>query len=587
MSKKVNIKNEIKPEIKQNGIFNYLLPAVFLILVLFATSYKISGDDDIFWHLQIGKYVTENKTVPSEDVFGFATQGAEWIPFEWGFDVLAYNIYNAGGYTLLSIFRSLVFILIFYLIIRLSEKFRINRVIVYFILLILVAGLFERLMIKPQIMSFLFNVLIIYIFISYAFLKREGNKLIYFLPFIFLLWANMHMGVLSGIILFAVFVLSEAAAYFNRKFLYSENNPADKRSLLKIIMMFVLSAVMLLANPHGLHTYTYVYSHLNMKMMEDVYEWYSPFNDFFSGTIFIYSFYFFITAAAVSMFYFFSRRILFSGLSLLVFLFLSFRSARFSVDFMLLSAVFVIFALNSLVYNTKARAVLEKQYLMPFFATVILVTALLIPGNNLYSIIKFERESGFGVFEKDYPFGAVKFLKDNKIADQNSKPFNTYGCGGYLIWEIPGTKNFIDSRAINDDIYFKFKAINNKQPGFEKLLELYDFDYVLWSFQKLPWNNGELRTSIISYLSKSNKYRLVYWDDDSFVFVKNDAKYKDVIDKFEYKYANPYFYIVEKEPLKQALANDPLRVAEEIKRNLSQNPNGVFIQAMAKSFNIK
>ncbi len=62
---------------------------------------------------------------------------------------------------------------------------------------------------------------------------------------------------------------------------------------------------------------------------------------------------------------------------------------------------------------------------------------------------------------------------------------------------------------------------------------------------------------------------------------------KDIIDKFEYKYANPYYYIFDKEPLKNATYTDPQRIAEEIKRNIKLNPEGVFIQAMAKSFNVK
>ena len=88
-----------------------------------------------------------------------------------------------------------------------------------------------------------------------------------------------------------------------------------------------------------------------------------------------------------------------------------------------------------------------------------------------------------------------------------------------MIWEIPGAMNFIDSRGLNDEIYYNFKTINNKLSGFEQKFESYGFDYILWFFPKLPWSNTELKTSIISYLIKNNdKWKLVYWDDDSFVF---------------------------------------------------------------------
>jgi len=212
---------------------------------------------------------------------------------------------------------------------------------------------------------------------------------------------------------------------------------------------------------------------------------------------------------------------------------------------------------------------------------------VMLPGSNFYELIKYDRTTGFGVSQNDYPTGAVNFIRLNYIAQTGNKPFNTYNCGGYLIWEITGTKNFIDSRGLNDDIYYNYKTLNNKLKGFEQKLDNYGFDYVLWFFPKLPWNTAELQTSIVSYLIKNNDiWKLVYWDDNSFVFVKNEEKFKDVIDQNEYKYVNPYYYLHDKEPLKKGTYDDPKRIVEEIQRNYRQNPDGIFISAMAKSFKV-
>ena len=196
MSKKQKVTKSV-----QNGKYPkilsvYILPFVFLLFIILITTFKISGDDDLFWHLQVGKYITTNNVIPSTDVFGFATAGLEWIPFEWGFDALAYNIYSFSGYTGLSVFRSLIFAGIFFLLYRLSLKLKLDQAITFFVLLLLTAALFERFLIKPQIISYLFTTILLYIFLSYSLVKREGSRLVYFLPIIFLIWANMHMGVL-------------------------------------------------------------------------------------------------------------------------------------------------------------------------------------------------------------------------------------------------------------------------------------------------------------------------------------------------------------------------------------------------------
>ncbi len=585
-------KKQKKPEIIKESkiqplLKKYFLPGAFAILIILLTTYKISGDDDIFWHLGIGKYVTENKVVPSGDVFGFVTKGQEWIPFEWGFDVLAYNVYSLSGYAGLSIFRSLIFILMFYLIYRITLKLKINVFITFLIFLLLIPAMFERFMVKPQIVSYLFTVIILYIFIHYSFIKRQGSRLIYFLPLIFLVWANMHMGVLSGIVIFTLFLISETFLFFKPKFQIENNNPSSQKDLIRLLAVYAVSILSLLINPHGLVTYTYVYSHLQMKMMGDVFEWRSPFNKLFAGSMYIYAYYTFIIGALAVFYYAYKKRDIFSGLVILVFFLLSFRSARFSIDFMLLVSIFIIISLRRLTEINKT-AFIQKSALNIVLLVIMLAGIFLLPGSTIYKYFNFDRITGFGVDQSNYPFGAVNFIKQNNIIQAGNKPFNTYDCGGYLIWEIPGAMNFIDSRGLNDEIYYSFKTINNKHPGFEKKFDSYGFDYVLWSFPKLPWNNTELKTSIVSFLIKNNEvWKLVYWDDVSFVFVRNDQRYKNIIEQNEYKYVNPYYYIFDKEPLQKATYNDPQRITDEIRRNIKLNPEGIFIRAMAKSFNVK
>lgn len=594
MSRKQKVTKTVQNSKFQKILSGYIQPLVFLLFIILITSFKISGDDDIFWHLQVGKYITTNNVIPSTDVFGFATAGQEWIPFEWGFDALAYNIFKISGYAGLSIFRSLIFVCIFFLLYRISLKLKLDQTITFIVLLLLTAALFERFLIKPQIISYLFTTILIYIFLSYSLVKREGSRLVYFLPVIFLIWANMHMGVLSGIVIFTIFVITEAVGLLKPQFLLNKENPSTRIQFFKLVMLYAASVLVLLMNPQGMGTYTYVYSHLQMKMMEDVFEWRSPFDKMFEGTMYVYVYYIYIVAALTTLYYTFRKKDLLSGAIVLVFAIFSTRTARFSIDFMLVSSPFVIIALNYFITsspqrkNKSAGNILLGRFLPLILSAVMLAGIVLLPGSNLYSIFSYDRITGFGVDENAYPVKAVQFIKQNSIADSKSKPFNTYDCGGYLIWEISGAKNFIDSRGLNDEIYYSFKAINNKEYGFEKKFDSYGFDYVLWSFPKLPWNNTELKTSIISYLIKNNEnWKLVYWDDFSFVFVRNNEKHKGIIEQNEYKYANPYYYVFDKDPLKNALASDPQRVTDEIKRNLKLNPDGIFIQAMAKSFNVK
>ena len=122
--KKKGSPKKVQKIIKENPVYNYILLALFAVFIVLLTTFKISGDDDVFWHLATGRYIIETGTVPSTDVFGFITEGQEWMPFEWGWDVVTFFIFEATGYTGLSIFRTLIFLIIFFLYFLLLRKFQ-------------------------------------------------------------------------------------------------------------------------------------------------------------------------------------------------------------------------------------------------------------------------------------------------------------------------------------------------------------------------------------------------------------------------------------------------------------------------------
>src|SRR5437588_7346425 len=115
----------------ENKYITYGLFIIFAVFVFIFSTYKISGDDDFFWHLATGRYIVENQSVPDTDIFGYVSAGNEWIPFEWGWDVLTYGLNSIGGYNLILIFRSLIFVLIFFVFYRLFNKFKVNSTLIF------------------------------------------------------------------------------------------------------------------------------------------------------------------------------------------------------------------------------------------------------------------------------------------------------------------------------------------------------------------------------------------------------------------------------------------------------------------------
>ncbi|MFI5211826.1 MAG: hypothetical protein ACHQIH_03010 [Ignavibacteria bacterium] len=416
MVKNRNIPKEIPAKADYSGIYNKILIGIFAVFIILITTFRISGDDDLFWHLEIGKYVIENRSVPSTDVFSFSTLGQEWIPFEWGWDVLNYLVYSIGGYASISILRTIFFLLMFYFFYKSAGRLKLNPVISAIVFLLLVFGILDRLLIKPQVSSFVFFSIIIYVFLDHKY-SAAGSKKIYFLPLVFLFWVNMHMGVLAGIALFGIFVLAEFITNLKPEFFsVSRDLAASKKQFISLLTVFAISLIVLLLNPHGIHTFTYVYSHLQMKMIEDVFEWRSPFNQLFDGTIFRYVYIAFLGGALFILYYSYKKKDLFTGLLTAVFTVYSFRSGRFSIDFMIITSVFLIIALNYFTAGQERsnlnNGILSNPALKIVLIILLAASAVSLPLNGLYKLLNFERASGFGVERTKLSGKCREFLKN-------------------------------------------------------------------------------------------------------------------------------------------------------------------------------
>lgn len=564
---------------------------LFLVFIVLLTTFKITGDDDVFWHLATGRYIVQTGHVPSEDIFGYVTQGQQWMPFEWGWDVLTYGLYNIGGYTAISAFRTMIFVLLFFLMYLMMRKFRISNTIIFISLIALSFGIIDRLTPRPHIISLLFFVLLLYIITEFKYFNRSNNKILYLIPLIFLVWANMHMGIIAGIFLIAIFVISECIIYFYPQKFSSKEIPAlSKQDLIRLIMVFCVSVLVMLLNPNFFATYVYAYEHTKMKLLETINEWKSPFDEMFGGGFVTTIYKIFLFSGILILYYALKRKDLFAALVYIGFAIYSVRAVRFTVDYLIIITIFLAVSVSFIIVNSKS------DWLKNFFTEspvpkIVLQILLLffivnIPNDKLYlDYLKYYRVTGFGINSDFIPTQMFDFMKQNNIPATGEKPFNHFGSGGFLVWNFPDSKNFIDSRNLNDEIFNEYSSIVSKKPGFENKLKQYDFDYSFYLAPDLVRAPKEMETTIISYFSKHpDEWKLVFWDDKSFLFLKNLAKFKEITDKYEYKYVSPYNFLYQKNILDKGIKEDPEQFRKEIERKLSEEPNGLIINSINNNY---
>ena len=588
--------------------FNYILLICFAVFICYFTTFKITGDDDVFWHLSTGKYILETHHVPSTDIFGYVTQGQEWMPFEWGWDVITYSIYSFSGYTGLSIFRTIMFLLIFYLYFLVLRKFKINYTLIFISLFFLAFGIIDRLSPRPHIMSYLAFVLLILIIVQYRYINRSNYKILFFIPLIFLIWANMHMGIIAGMFLLSIYVFSEVIIYLKPISFSTKEIPAlTKPELVRLLLIFLASILVMFVNPNFYQTYFYAYNHTKMKMLETINEWISPFSSKYNDSFVSIIYKTMLFLGVLILFYARKRKDLFIVLLYIGFALYSVRAMRFTVDYVLIIFVFLVLSIDyviGLLKNEKIKTLISKnpvpKIVLSMFFILLTVS---VNSNDLYmKYLLYYRVTGMGINSDFIPTQMFDFMKENKIPDIGGRIFNHFGTGGFFIWNFPGKQNFIDSRNLNDDIFNKYNQIIAKQPGFEQKLEEYGIDYAIYLAPDLvhgervkmgpngimfPKSAAEIEMTILSYFSKSKDWKLLFWDDKSFLFVKNIPKFYDLINRYEYKYVTPYNIVFSKNMLDKYIADDILQFKKEMDRKYAEEPKGYFFNTVISMYGNK
>jgi len=590
---KVNkkISKQVVVNYQENSYFNYGLLAVFFVFLVFFTTFKITGDDDVFWHLATGRYILQTAHVPSVDIFGFMTQGQVWMPFEWGWDVLTYSIYTFSGYAGISVLRTILIIAVFYIFYYILIKFKVSNTFSVFSLLVLAFGIIDRLTPRPHLMSYLFFGILLLIICQYRYFNRGNKKVLYFIPLIFLLWANMHMGIIAGGFMMLLFFVSEAISTF-----YPSNNPAlkalTKNELIHLFVVLAVSALMMLANPNFLQTYVYAFEHTKMKMLETVNEWMSPFSSRYQDSFVSYIYKILLFVGILNVFYAIKKKDWFPALLYIGFAVYSVRAMRFTVDYVLITFVFTIVSVYCYLNLLKSIKVKEFLFRKPALkiglGLFIVFLTLNIPSNKLYlQYLSYYRVTGVGINSDFIPTAMFDFIKANDIQNKGDRVFNHFGTGGFFVWNFEGKQNFIDSRNLNDDIFNKYQQILGKRQGFEQKLEEYGIDYVMYLAPDLVRDPKEMENTCISYFCKSPNWKLVFWDDKSFLWVKNVQKFKELIDKYEFKYLTPYNYAYNKPLLEKGISEEMPVLKMEIDRKLADDANGVVISSVLKIYGNK
>lgn len=575
MSRKPQVRESNPRSTSLRRISSIALP-LFLLLVMLISFSKIHGDDDVFWHLATGRWIIEHGSIPQTDVFGFVSYGTAWVPFEWGWDVSTYLLYSlTGNYFGIQALTALIWVGIFWLLMLVMKKSGVPLPILLITLILTLMVSFDRMTPRPHSISLLGLASILAIYLPWRLTTLGSNRRLYILPPMFLAWANFHPGVIAGLILLLLLLAVEVVLA-----VWKLHPNASRQTVLAFSMVVALCGLAMLVNPQGLQTYSYAYSHTQLSLLAEIKEWLPPFEAYDTFVLRCYKAALFI--GSVSIIYAIQKKnpipaVLYAAAALH-----SLRAVRFMADFAIVSATGTALGLTSLaMIKAPIRRVLNSTFTALVLTLGIGALIVGVISNTLFFRLNTYRPFGAGVDGNFFSFEMIEFLKRHNIS---GRAFHHLEIGGLLVWEKAESLNFIDSRNLSDSLAKEYYSIMDMRPGFEKKLNAYGIDHIVLHPMDLLDSPTSMQRTLIPWLTANgDKWKLVYWDDQSFVYLRNIPRFQAVIDSFSYQILHPYQFVFRK-PVFDSLRNAaPIVYQNELARKLKEEPNGMIANLIARS----
>ena len=560
----------------------HIIPVFSLLVIVFLTYANTVDDLDLWWHLKTGQVIFETLRIPDKDEFSYTSYvpghirniGTEhgettklpsedinrflssgFIKRNWLSQLIFYLTYLYGGFTGIGILKSCIFVSAF-LILYLAMKSRGAGQWTAFLVLCLVAYIGRDFnYTRPQIFSFLFFTCMLSILYDF----KRGGKSIYLLPLLMVIWANMHGGVILGVIIILAFTAAELMKYVlhsargMKKFSF-----LDKNQIRVLALFAALSALASLVSPSGPKTFLFPWI-LRNSLFATIEEYHRP-------MLYEYHAYWamVLLTALCGLILAAMRRLDITDLLLCLTVILpSLRSNKYIIYFALGAGVFLAYAVTCTGIRMKENPLIKGTYDKAGPSGIPLQGALslLIATASAIALIHISASGDvleFDMKEKRYPSRAATFIKENRLSGNMFNPFNW---GGYLAWRLfPDYRVFIYGRAVNETAFYHFTQIISAangnaseagRPLWKRLLDAYNINFILTSALTSTGNIVPL----VDRLYQDREWELIYQDGRSLIFLKAAESNYDMLHKHSLSKEKIYDEIISEG--KQGIAETP------------------------------
>ena len=487
--------DELRPLFRLRWLQLLTLAGLLVTVGVIAFNLKFSVLDlDIWWHLKVGDWIVQHKAVPHTGLFTWTAADRPWVAYSWGYEVLMSRAYAWFGLLGVGLYGTLLTLGVAYFIYwtlrRLSGRFWSSCVLA----VITCSAFLFNLMPRPVFFSMMLFCLALTLVLE---AHRTGRvQLLYWLPLIFLAWANLHIQFIYGLfvvgLLLAVNVAQRIAARVG--FAPAWMSPPKLPSAI-LAAVFAACLIATCLGPNSYHVYQVIFGYARSKVPYRMIMELQPLN-FRAGShyvqLLLMAFAFFAVGRQRKVDPFKLALLTIAGA-------VAFRTMRDAWFICIPAAACIADTLADETASDTKETWLEKLAV----AAVVALALLLFAGSTEFNQRGLDRAiSGF------LPVNAANYLRRNPAP---GPLYNTLDWGGFLVWYMPNYPVAIDGRTdlYGDELEQRFFETANGAPSYIEDPYLNQAGVVI--LQK--------SNNLVSILQADTRFQVVYQDEQAAVFV--------------------------------------------------------------------
>jgi hypothetical protein len=456
------------------------------------------ADPDIWWHIRVGQWIIEHRAFPHYGLFSAFGATHPWAAYSWGFEVIVATLNRAGlmGISLFVIAFDVTLILVLFLVARFFSR---SFWWAWFLTAVAVWAMdLNRVNVaRPvSVTILLFTLELVLIFRAQ---QTRNVKYLYWLPLLFLVWANFHIQFIYGLVLPGLLAAVASVGRWVTGRWFADQNVEEGQVLRPAVLWAIFAACFAatLVNPYTIGLYRVIFNYTQSTFA------YNAIVEFRAPNFRQVPHYIQLLLLAAAFFAIGRRKIDSYKLTLLTITSLvSFRSVRDVWFACIPAAVIIAYSVRRTDPEAADNSALGIRFLGPVLAGALLVIVLSAADNGLSNgaLLQTVRNS--------YPLDAVSFIQEHHFP---GPLYNNFNWGGFIIGSLPDYPVSIDGRTdLYGDDYF--------QQEIQTLMGRRAEDQALDSANLvlLPSN-----VPLSSILQNSSQFKLVYTDNLAKVFVRN------------------------------------------------------------------